>query len=327
MWFFESYIGGYVLQSVLHSMTTLFLVEMSLRVWDVGDALERFRYRLLVILMPFFMFPVFQFLNPERGSFYFIEDEAVLSGIRWLGVRLFGGVFAWQIFIFAVIATTVCAVFQELFPIFRDLFSKKKGKAPCEFRPDVYDIADELSADMDIERPSICVVEDANPIIYTLGAKEHSIVLSDSLLKRFDGRQLRSALAHELAHIARRSNYTTLLVFIVRLFMLFNPVSLLAFRRLVQDDEIICDDITVSITKDPETLASTLKAFYFDVPHKTAFKASAIRDAIETSSHNLLLKERISRLEEYEAAGARHFGWGRYIMTIVVVIALNYFVV
>ena len=103
MWFFESYIGGYVLQSVLHSMTTLFLVEMSLRVWDVGDALERFRYRLLVILMPFFMFPVFQFLNPERGSFYFIEDEAVLSGIRWLGVRLFGGVFAWQIFIFAVI--------------------------------------------------------------------------------------------------------------------------------------------------------------------------------------------------------------------------------
>jgi beta-lactamase regulating signal transducer with metallopeptidase domain len=116
-------------------------------------------------------------------------------------------------------------------------------------------------------------------------------MISDSLLDRFDKRELRSAFAHELAHIVRRSSTATLLVFLVRILMFYNPVSLLVFRRLIQDDEQICDDITVSITKDPEALASALAVFHSEVSAKDVLKISALKDAVAHSSHNLLLEE------------------------------------
>ena len=329
MRFFGSYIGMYMVQSVTHSLVTLLLVELSLRIWCISRPEERFRYRLLVIILPFFMFPVFQLINPSRGSFYFSEDSAFFSSMRWFDMDILGTFPLAYVFFFVALGVSALVVIQEIMPIVRDFLSKSSdegagGDCPCS---DIERMVAEMSDDLKIERPSVVVIEDENPVIYTAGTTRHAIVISCSLLEALDMRQLRAALAHELAHIVRRSNITTLIVFLVRLCMFYNPVSLLEFRRLVQDDEHICDDITVSITGDPGGLASALNVFSLDPPKKSASRLSDLNEAIENSSHNLLLGERISRLEAADPAGRITAGWGAYVLTTAAIVLVNYFVV
>lgn len=327
MRFFESCVGSYLVQSVIHSMVALIIVEMSLRIWQVETPRERFRYRLQVLILPFIMYPLFQVLNPERGSFYFIEDSAVFSSMRWLGIDLFGLVPVYVLFLFAVAVITALALTQEIIPVARHLAGKGGRPAGRPADDAISGLVEEMSRALRIGKPSVYVIEDSSPMIYTAGTKDHAIILSEPLLKVFDVRQMKNALAHELAHIARMSNFTTLAVFMVRLCMFYNPVSLLEFRKLVQDDEHICDDITVSLTNDPGGLASALKVFCLDLKHEGGLSVSALKDAIESSSHNLLLKERIERLENSGGFGYHPFRWGRYSLTLSAVLAINYFVV
>jgi Zn-dependent protease with chaperone function len=325
--FFQTYVGMYFVQSIIHSMVTLLMVEMAIRIWGIDGPHERFRYRLQVLILPFFMFPVFQFINSGRGSFYFIEDSAVFSSMRWFHVELFGKLPLLYAFIGVVFLVSFVVIVQEILPIMSDFFLKGGGYEGYPAGDEVQSMVDEMSRGLNIERPSVTVVDDENPVIFTVGTRSHEIVISGPLLTVLDGRELKSALAHELAHIVRRSNITTLLVFFIRICMFYNPVSLLEFRRLVQDYEHICDDITVSITGDPHALASALKAFRMDVPHTTAFKVSGIRDMIEKSSHNLLLHERIARLEDEGISRHQKHGLGRYVLTLSAIVAVNYFVV
>jgi Zn-dependent protease with chaperone function len=329
MSFFSSYIGMYMVQSISHSVLTLFIVEASLRVWEVDEVRERFRYRLLVLVLPFVMFPLFQLLNPDRGSFYFVQDTAVFSSLNWLNLSVFGVRPFFYIFLLVTGGVSCIVLVQEVFPIVRDWLRKpqKQGGEGKGAGPFIEEMVGEISDFLKIDKPSVFVIDDENPVIYTTGTKEHAIVISERLLTVFSARELRGALAHEAAHIVRRSNIMTLLVFFVRICMFYNPISLLEFRKLVQDDEHICDDITVSVTRDPVALASALKVFCLDVPHDEAFRLSSVKEAIESSSHNLLLNERIERLENHVPFDYHAYGWVRYSTTLATIIVMSYFVV
>lgn len=318
-----------MLQSIAHSVVTLLIVEMSLRIWEVDIARERFRYRLLVLILPFFMFPVFQLINPDRGSFYFIEDTALFSSSRWLGIQVLGLRPLLYFFYFIVGIVSGLVFLQEMVPIFWDWLNKPQEYG-SEGRPagtEIDRLVGEISRSLKTPKPAVFIVDDPNPIIFTTGTTNHSIILSEPLFSVYSATELKSALAHEIAHIVRRSNITTLLVFLVRICMFFNPIPLLEFRKLVQDDEHICDDITVSVTGDPGALASALRVFCLDIPHSDVFKLSFVKEAIESSSHNLLLEERIERLENKGNFDYHAYGWGRYALTLAVIIAVNYYVV
>lgn len=317
----------YMFQSVLHSLVTLFIVERALDIWDVKSPVARFRYRVSVIVLPVFMFPVFQHINPERGSFYFRQESAVFDGSRWLGLELWGGVPVGIIFFTAALMLTTAVMFlQEIAPILRESLSGSSGYASEPAGSEIQDIIEELLKGAEVPVPDVEVIDEERPVIFSTGTREHSILLSNSLIHALDRQQLKSALAHELAHIIRRSNMTTFLIFLMRIVMFYNPVSLIVFRRIVQDDEHVCDDITVSITGEPAVLASTLKVFYSAVP-TGPYSLKKVKEVIENSSHNLLLKERITRLENEEGFGDNIFRWERFALTMAAVAALSYFVV
>jgi Zn-dependent protease with chaperone function len=303
---------------------------MSLRIWQIAEARERFRYRLLVLILPFVMFPVFQFVNPDRGSFYFVEDAAIFSSLRWINITVFGVRPFFYLFLLVTAAVSCVVMLQEVAPIMRDWLSRppKQQEGEGTTAGSAIDgIVGEISASLGIRKPSVFVIDDANPVIFTTGTKEHAILMSEPLLSIFSKRELRGALAHEAAHIVRRSNITTLLVFLVRICMFYNPISLLEFRKLVQDDEHICDDITVSVTKDPEALASALRVFSLDVPQSDTFRLSFVKEAIESSSHNLLLNERITRLENHGVIEYYPYGWVRYAASLAAIVGISYFIV
>ena len=77
-------------------------------------------------------------------------------------------------------------------------------------------------------------------------------------------------------------------------------------------------------------LASTLKVFYSS--HSEFFSdafggVKALQEGLENHSHNLLLKERIARLESEKGYTDKEFEWGKFLLTTAVVTVINYFVV
>jgi hypothetical protein len=63
------------------------------------------------------------------------------------------------------------------------------------------------------------------------------------------------------------------------------------------------------------------------VRHDHAFAFSDLKESIESSSHDLLLMERIGRLEKGGDFRYLSTGWGRYILTLAAIVVINYFVV
>ncbi len=102
--------------------------------------------------------------------------------------------------------------------------------------------------------------------------------------------------------------------------MFFNPIVLVKFRRTVRDEEKICDDIAVSLTRDPSALAEALGKFYHHPD-------GAAPLSLEDHSHNLHLESRIRRLELMTASAKPGKGIAAFTITLLAITIINYFVV
>lgn len=333
MWLTNSLPGIYIVQTFLHAFIAILIIERALQIWDIKNPLTQFRYRLMTLILPTSLFPLYHLINPDRNSLFFREEKAILNMNRWLSAELWDVIPVSAIFLLIFVITSVIFIFQEVIPIMKDTFTKRGGGDYKDLPADeeIISMVEELSRSLGIKIPSVTILDDEYPMMFTTGSISHSIVLSSGMLKTLEREQLHSAIAHELAHIVRRSNATTWTIFILRILMFFNPIVLIVFRRIVQDDENICDDITVSLTEKPLILASTLKIFYSSQHENVSSIMNAVsswKEGIENYSHNLLLKERISRLESGDIYyDDREFAWGRFLLTISVIVVLNYFVV
>lgn len=327
MRFFDSYIGMFIAQSVLHSFMTLVIIEIAFYSWEIRDHLAKFRYRLLVLILPIFVFPVYQLINPDRGSMYFRENTAIFNFNGWLAIKLWDIIPVYSLFLALLSGTMLIFFLQEIFPIVREKIPKPNYKSFMTPDRDINSIVDNLCKRLKIAKPSVQIVDDPYPMLFATGIKNHTIILSNGLLDKLTDDELESALAHEIAHIRKGSNIKTQIIYILRMLMFYNPVSLIEFRRLVQDDEFICDAITVSLTKKPEALISAINAFYSHPKEDEGSKISVMKDTIESHSHNLLLKERISKIQEKGIADTPGFGWVKFILTTVIILKINYMVV
>jgi beta-lactamase regulating signal transducer with metallopeptidase domain len=118
-------------------------------------------------------------------------------------------------------------------------------------------------------------------------------------------------------------------MFLFRIIMFFNPVVLLEFRRVTQEEEKICDDITVSLTKNHHALSEALKKLYHKDKNINALQLgnlSEMRDSIEEYSHNVHIENRIIRLEK--SSMQKQYGeWFKLILTVIIIVGISYFVV
>jgi tryptophan synthase beta subunit len=110
--------------------------------------------------------------------------------------------------------------------------------------------------------------------------------------------------------------------------MFYNPVALMEFRRIVQEEEKICDDVAVSLTGGGAALAGALRNFYYDDDehHHAGMDTRGLRDRIEEYSHGMLIESRITRLEE-GGTGQSSGGTVPFAVTLATVLAVNYYLV
>jgi len=325
--FFGSYPGLYLTQSFLHALVASAIVEIAIKVWNVRNPAARQRLLLFVITYPIFSFPMYQLANPDRDSVYFRMGALFDSG-RWLNFELLSVLPVSIILVLVFSITSLVFFAQELLPIVRHALETRnpgiEGVPPPKDST-VYKALEQMPG----EKPETYLLDDEDPIIFSSTGKHGSIYLSSALLEVLTIEELQAALAHEIAHVMRSRRPLLLVTFFFRAVMFFNPIVLMAFRRAIQEDEKICDEAAVSMTRKPLALAETLKKLYMTPetsgPQKT-LKGADYMGMLEEYSHRLNIESRISRLEK--GYGASPDGkWMVFAFTLIVVIVFNYFVV
>jgi Zn-dependent protease with chaperone function len=324
---FTSLPGLYATQAFLHSLVAGTVVEIAIISFRVGSPFVRQRLLLIAIVFPVFSYPLYQLADPSRGSVYF-RMEALFDSSRWIHMEFPGPVPLGAGLLLVFLVTTIVFLAQELLPILRHTFVSRSA-GPVEVREGGDPAVREAMEPLPVEKPDTHVLEDEDPVIFSSTGKKASIYLSSGLLSILSAEELQAALAHEIAHIRRSRRPFLLPVFFLRIVMFFNPVVLVEFRRSVQEDEKICDEIAVSFTKKPLELADALRKLYLGSgapPGAEAKSEANVVDRVEGYSHRLNIESRISRLEKGPESGPGG-EWAVFLLTLGVVIVINYFVV
>lgn len=325
--FFLSAPGTYIAQSFCHAVISVIIVERAIHTWQIRDPLMRQRFRFIVVVFPIFSWPVYQILNPERGSIHF-RFEALFDFNRWLNLNLGGVVPAYLLFLFILIVSALIFLFQELIPILRHTHESKSRE--IESYPAASNVAvSQVLQEIPGEKPDVFIVDDDDYVLFSATGKNAAVFLSTGLIRALNYDQIQVALVHEMAHISRNRRPSLLIIFLLRVLMFFNPVILIEFRKIVQEEEKICDDIAVSITKKPHALAETLKKLFHTAGSSQTFsvkKLSDVKSTLHEYSQTMLIEGRIKRLEQ-APAGIREGAWSKWILTLIVISLINYYVV
>jgi hypothetical protein len=325
--FFNSYAGMYVAQSFCHSVIVAVIVDQALKAWKIEAPEVRQRFRLIAILFPIASFPLYQALNPDRSSALF-RLRSVFDVNRWLNLEIWGLFPVGLFFLILIGFTALVFFFQEMVPIISHMLEMRHPEhegSPLDTGPFLEQAARELA----VQTPEVILIDDDEPHLFSTTGKAPAIFVSTAVTSALSSKQLDAALAHELAHIARSRRPLLIAAFLLRIIMFFNPVVLVKFRKAVTDEEKICDDIAVSLTHDPSTLAEALKTFYHkpaETQEPAPGKAAAADVSLEEYSHNLHLESRIKRLETGPTDG-RDQGTVPFILALLTAAVLNYFIV
>ncbi len=324
--FFYSYPGMYVTQSFLHGLIAMILVDMAIQAWKIDNPTVRQRFRYAIILYAIFSFPLYQFVNPERSSVFFRATALFDSG-QWLGMELFGMVSLRIPFLVFLSLTSLVFFFQELVPVLKHTFESNEGDFD-EGSPEDEALVAEILAPLPGPKPAVVILDDDDMVLFSSSGRNASVFISTGLLRSLTREQVQAALAHEAAHLTRNRRPVLIVVFILRMLMFFNPVVLVEFRRAVRNEEKICDDIAVSLTKDPKALAETLKKFYTRnaEEHEAERIPKPGEISLEDYGHNLQLEGRIMRLEK-GLSQKQDSAWFPFVLVLLIAAVINYYVV
>lgn len=325
--FLNSYTGMYMAQAFCHSVIAALIVDRAIRAWHINNPLIRQRFSLIVMVAPILSFPVYQIINPDRGSLSF-RLEALFDINRWLTMELWGKLPLSTLFILVLSITTLVFLLQEMIPIIKHTIEtwSSSEEAPAHDDPIIHKALELIPG----EKPHVSLIDDDDELIlFSTTSKTPTIFLSTGLIKGLSVDETQAAIAHEIAHIRRNRRPLLVIIYLIRVLMFFNPVVLVEFRRIVQEEEKVCDDIAVSLTQKPHALAEILEKFNKKteaLPLDKMKNLSALSSVVEDYSHNIHMESRIIRLQKgisLQSSGQ----WGRFFVTALVIFVINYFVV
>lgn len=107
---------------------------------------------------------------------------------------------------------------------------------------------------MEIKRPVTLIATDIVPSPAVFGFVKPKILLSNSMIRKFQENQLKYIFFHELAHIQRRDVAMNWLIHMLMIIHWFNPIMWYACKRIREDQEVACDALALSqISNDQKT--------------------------------------------------------------------------
>ncbi len=202
----------YVVQSFSHSLVASVIMDQALRAWKIENPAVRQRFRLVVVLFPVFSFPLYQLINPDRGSVIF-RLSALFDASRWLNMEVWGFPPLGMLFLAILGITSLIFLLQEMIPVVRHSLESRVAEHEGELcGPDPF--LAKMSRALSIDPPDILLVEDDELIIFSSTGKNPAIYISTGLAEALTPEEMEAAFAHELGHIARSRRPVILAVFL-----------------------------------------------------------------------------------------------------------------
>jgi bla regulator protein blaR1 len=150
-------------------------------------------------------------------------------------------------------------------------------------------------------RVRLCV-SDRVEVPVAVGLFDGMVVLPQHVLDAFEPSDVDRFVLHELAHLERRDDWTTVLQRLIQIGMFFNPAVHFIARRLDLEREIACDDRVIEATSDVRSYAVGLTRMAESTtwPHR-----GIAAPAIFITRHQLSL--RVEELLTRPRSAARRF--------------------
>ncbi len=244
-------------QLIVHSLVASLFVEALTRTWKVRHPAQRMALRDLALGYPLVLFPAMVLLFPARLDPAF-GDAALLAGHRWHDVPFFG-LDLYRIFVGGLAALGLLLFLADLGSLLSALRrGRPRSHAPDAASAAALDAARLALAGLPGGAPPLAFLDQAWPALFCAGVRHPSIYVSRGALALLDAEELRSALAHEAAHLERRDPQRSWVVMGLRALMCLNPTFQVQARVLARDAERRADERGVELGADRLALASGL---------------------------------------------------------------------
>jgi Zn-dependent protease with chaperone function len=293
---------------------------------NIRSPVVRQKCHLIAVFGPVVSYPLYQWINPDRGSVHF-RLGTLFDSNRWFNVELWNVLPVELLFVLVLAAATGVFVFQELIPILRHK-SGPPDPASRTVRAAKGSPAALAAEGLAGEAPDIQIVEDDDPAIHSVIGRSPAIYLTTGLVRSLQPAELRAAIAHEVAHMRRSRRPLLIVAYVARVLLFFSAGTLVAFRKAAAEEEEICDDWAVEVTGRPDALAAVLeKLRHSDAYEIEGREAGDGLRSIEQMSYDLMLRERIRRLSDGDSTKASTGDWLKFAVTLASIVILNYYIV
>ena len=322
----NAYPGIHVVQALLHSLSAAIIADRAIVAWNIRSPVIRQKFHLIAVFGPVFSYPLYQWINPDRGSMHF-RLGTLFDSSRWFNLELWNVLPAGLLLVLVLAVATAIFLFQELIPILRHR-PGPADPASRTARASQGSPAASAAEGLDDEAPDIFIVEDDDPAIHSVTSRSPAIYLTTGLVRSLQPAELRAAIAHEVAHMRRSRRPLLTVAYVMRVLLFFSAATLVAFRKAAAEEEKICDDWAVKVTGRPDALAAVLeKLRHSDAYEIEDHEAGEGLRSIERISYDLMVRERIRRLADGGSTTADTGDWLKFAVTLASIVILNYYIV
>ncbi|HUB80562.1 MAG TPA: M56 family metallopeptidase [Bryobacteraceae bacterium] len=163
-----------------------------------------------------------------------------------------------------------------------------------------------------IRRPVRLLISDRVGSPLAMGFRRPAVILPSTLLSHFNEGELDHVLLHELAHMARRDDWSNLLARVIGAFAGWHPVVAWSLRQIARERELACDEWVVAHLGEARPYAASLaRLFELCRARRRVMLATGMAESASR------LGERIERL----LAGGRQFTSRASLLRVAVTVA------
>ena len=224
-----------------------------------GDGCPKLRARFMwfVLLIPLITYLTLKVVFPGMA---FYETKFISGTILGTVFSLACQVGYWSsLFLTPILFIWAAIIIGRIFYVVisgRKFRQVNKAAAKEEF-PEVFAVAGKFSKRLGIKCPDIFILSDQNLDSFAFGLFKPGIVLDREVLK-LKQEDIRTVIAHELAHVYRKDALFSVIAAFLRDIMFFSPATHWAYNGLMQVKEERADDIAVELIGDRLQYGSTL---------------------------------------------------------------------
>jgi beta-lactamase regulating signal transducer with metallopeptidase domain len=309
----------FAVQNTIHSIIAAIIIEWVLIYWNIKDPKWNQIFLSTVILLPPLTFLLYLII--DSGHYLFnANNKYIFQSYYWIYLKI-DNIFPFALFIlFIFIFMTILFFIQEIFPIFFYYLKERKEKISTiipSYFPQLKEVLENIAINKNCH---INVIDASDYIVYSKTGKINNIYISKGVIENLNIEQLKGIILHELAHIERNKNNYLLILYILRIISFFNPVILYEFRRLLQEEEKICDKLATEQLNNKKALAEALYILYIK-NRRAQVKTSNFKE--HTAYYNIRKRIQALRTKEYN----HNDYYSLLAITIMFIIVINYFII